>query len=82
MASKRAVRQAKARPKSVFPPHLQSAPDEWRAKKRQEWREVMFALDRFAYGSAYVPAQAPLYELARLAHQIKEAVDADGWVAW
>ena len=66
---------------SVFPAHLQSTPEAWRALKRQEWLEVTQALDRFRYGSAFAPAQQQLWTLGLLAEQISEALGGD-WVAW
>ena len=65
-----------------FPAHLASTPDEWRALKRQEWREVMSAFQRFQYGAAYVPEQAPLYKVWRILQQITEAMEQPDWVAW
>ena len=71
-----------ARP-HIFPPHLGvKTPEEWRALKRQEWREVMHALQRYQYGAAYTPAGTTLYKAASLLQQIEEAVNADGWIAW
>lgn len=76
------VARATGRRPSVFPPHLQSTPEEWRALKRQEWREVQAALQRFTYGCAFVPGSAELYKLAQLAGQIEDMLMAEGWVAW
>lgn len=77
-----AVEKARATKRPVFPAHIGGTPEEWRNKKRQEWREVMFALDRFNYGSAYVPAQAEFWRLQREAHRIAEAINAQGWNCW
>lgn len=74
--------EARGRRRPAFPAHLQSTPEEWRALKRQEWREVMAALERFDFGSAYVPMSAERYKLRQLAWQIQDAVMAEGWVAW
>ena len=89
MATKKKTRRksdhARARQplKHQFPAHLRmETPEEWRALKRTEWREVRQALDRFAYGSAYVPAYSALYSLGRLAQQITEAIEAPNWIAW
>lgn len=73
--------RATARRRSVFPPHLSSSPDEWRALKRQEWLSVAHALDRFRYGAAYVPAGRQVWEISQLADQITEAMQGD-WIAW
>ena len=78
----RADLQAKGRKRCVFPPHLQSTPEAWRDLKRQEWREVMAALERFRYGSAFTPEANAQYRLWRLSQQIADAVNAKGWVAW
>jgi hypothetical protein len=61
--------------------HLRMSIEDWRAKKRQEWRTVMSALDLFAYGSAYTPAGNDLYELQKAADRIREAMVED-WVCW
>jgi len=76
------IRKATGPRRRVFPAHLSSTPDEWRTQKRQEWREVMAALDRYGFGSGYAPEQAAHWRLMKLATQIEEAVDAEGWVAW
>lgn len=76
------VARATGRRPSVFPAHLHSTPEEWRAVKRQEWREVQAALARFMYGAAYAPAWAELHKLTVLANQIEDMVMAEGWVAW
>lgn len=75
-------RTAEALPARPFPAHLSSSPEEWRALKRTEWREVTQALDRFYHGSAYVPGQSPLYKIGLLARQISEAIEAPDWIAW
>ena len=80
--TKRAVRKGQVMPKRQFPAHLSSTPEEWRALKRTEWREVRQALERFYHGSAYVPAQSPLYQMGKLAEQITEAIEAPDWIAW
>ena len=80
--AKKSVAQARGRRRSVFPAHLRSTPTEWRALKRQEWLEVMQALGRYNHGSAYAPAGDALYKLEHLARQIREALDAPGWVVW
>jgi hypothetical protein len=73
-------RNAKER---VFPADLaRSTPEEWRELKRQEWREVMLALETYEFGSGFTPAQAALDRLLLLARQIDQAVTAADWVAW
>lgn len=69
--------------KRRFPVHLSvESPEEWRALKRTEWREVRQALERYSQGSAYTPAGPALYKLQRLADQLTEALEAEGWIAW
>ena len=48
--SKKRVMRAEVAPKREFPAHLNTTPEEWRALKRTEWREVRQALDRFYHG--------------------------------
>ena len=67
--------------KPKFPQHLHSTPDEWRQKKRQEWKLVMNALQDFEWGAGYVPVTADLYQLSRLARRIAEDLEGD-WIAW
>jgi hypothetical protein len=64
-----------------FPAHLAMSPDEWRALKRQEWKEVESAFRRFQYGSAYVPGQAELWKLGALVSQMSVLLEGE-WVAW
>jgi 3-polyprenyl-4-hydroxybenzoate decarboxylase len=61
--------------------HLQMPFEEWRTKKRQQWRALMNALDLFTYGSAYTPVGHDLYEMQKAADRIKEAM-AEDWVCW
>lgn len=75
------VRSARGRRPSVFPAHLHTTSDAWRDLKRQEWREVMAALERYNYGSAYTPEQAALYQVQKLSLQVEEALSMN-WVAW
>lgn len=82
MKPKATVRQATGPRRSEFPKHLQTTPDEWRATKRQEWREVHQALQRFHYGAAYVPCQAQLWKLSRLVEQVTEELERTDWKAW
>lgn len=80
---KRAVVTGRARTKRKFPAHLDvDTPEEWRALKRTEWKEVMQALERYGYGAAYTPAHSALYHLEKLAQQIDEALQVDKWIAW
>jgi len=79
---KNAIRRGRALPKREFPAHLSTTPEEWRALKRTEWREVRQALNRFYYGSAYVPAASALYKLGQLAEEVTEAIEAPDWIAW
>ena len=64
-----------------FPKHLGSTPDEWRRKKRQEWKLVMNALQDFEWGAGYVPVTADLYQLSHLSRRIAEDLEGD-WIAW
>jgi hypothetical protein len=83
LTTKNACRQGRAMPKSRFPAHLRvDTPEEWRALKRTEWREVMQALERYGYGAAFTPAAAALWEVQKAAQQVREAIEADGWIAW
>lgn len=79
---KRAIAKGVALPKRQFPAHLSSTPEEWRALKRTEWREIVQALQRFHHGSAYVPAKSPLWTIDRAAQQITDAIEAPDWIAW
>ena len=76
-----AVRRATVPPKREFPSHLGTTPEEWRNKKRTEWREVMQAIERYEYGSAYTPANSALYHLHKLAYQISDALEPT-WEVW
>lgn len=77
-----AIRRGKAQKPSVFPAHLGGTPEDWRALKRTQWLEVMQALDRFMYGSAYVPARAALWTLVQEAERVTEAMKQKDWIAW
>ena len=67
---------------SVFPAHLRvKSVDEWRDLKRTEWRAVEQALARYVYGSAYAPAGEALYQIGKLAEQVREALD-DNFICW
>lgn len=78
-----AIRRGRALPKSKFPAHLRvDTPEEWRALKRMEWRQVTQALERFNCGSYYTPTNEVLYEVQKLSQQITAAIEADGWIAW
>lgn len=80
---KDAVARGRAMPKSRFPAHLRvDTPEEWRALKRTEWRQVTQALERFNYGSHYTPTSTVLYEIQRLTQQATAAIEADDWIAW
>ena len=75
-------RQATVLPKRQFPAHLNTTPDEWRALKRTEWREVTQALYRFYHGSAFTPAQPAQHKMRMLVDQVTEAIEAFDWIAW
>jgi hypothetical protein len=77
-----AKKKALGRKRSVFPAHLQTTPQEWRALKRQEWRDTMHALGIYEYGCAYTPASRQLWQLRKLVTQISEELERDDWVAW
>ena len=75
--------RARVAPKRQFPAHLRcDTQDEWRALKRTEWREVVQAVERYNYGSAYTPAYGALYEMQRAMRQVTEAIEAPDWIAW
>ena len=57
--------------------HLGMTLEDWRSKKRGEWKSVMHALDRFGFGCAYTPASNDLHELQRSAQRIADAMDSD-----
>lgn len=84
MATKKTKKKATAAraDRRPFPAHLSSTPEEWRALKRTEWREVVQALQRYYHGSAYAPSGNALYHLGILAQQITEAIEAPDWIAW
>jgi hypothetical protein len=73
---------ATAAPKRGFPAHLHTSPEEWRALKRTEWREVRQAMERFYHGSAYIPAQSAFHKMGPLMGQVTEAIEAPDWIAW
>jgi hypothetical protein len=54
-------------------------PQEWRECKRSEWSVVVRALDKFTWGSAYVPAGDDLYQVQRAVARITEAMN-ENWV--
>ena len=61
--------------------HLGMPFDEWRLKKRQQWKAVINALDLFTYGCAYTPAGNDLFEMQKAADRINEIMAVD-WVSW
>ena len=61
--------------------HLGGTANDWRQKKRQEWKLVVNAVQTFEYGCAYTPTHADLYELQKLARRISEDLE-DEWIAW
>lgn len=80
---KKRIARAEVARKRQFPSHLGvDTPEEWRAVKRTEWREVTQALERYYHGSAYTPAQSAFYKLGSLVEQVTEAIEAPDWVAW
>ena len=80
--TKRRVREAKCAPRTMFPPHLETTPAEWRGLKRTEWQEVVHAIERYQYGSAFTPEQPAFYKLQRLSRQVSEALAVEDWIAW
>lgn len=80
--NKKSLVRAEALPKRQFPAHLNTTPEEWRALKRTEWREVMQALHRFYLGCAFTPSQPALHRVNVAADQVSEALEAEGWIAW
>lgn len=69
------------RKKRLTENHLGMTIEDWRLKKRQQWRAVMNALSLFNFGSAYTPTGNDLYELQKSADRINEAM-AEDWVCW
>ena len=61
--------------------HLGMPWDQWRQKKRQEWKDILNAIDRFNVGCAYTPAHRELYEVQRIMRRITEDMAHD-WVSW
>jgi len=61
--------------------HLGMTIADWRLKKRQEWKAVMSALDRYGFGAAYTPGGNDFYELQRSAARVADALQ-DDWVCW
>lgn len=61
--------------------HLRMTIEDWRLKKRQEWRAVKHAVSLFDFGSAYTPAGNDLYEIQKAVKRISESMDAD-WICW
>lgn len=64
-----------------FPQHLNSTPDEWRQKKRQEWKLVMNALKDFEWGAGFTPANTDFYHIQRLVRRVEEDLQGE-WIAW
>jgi hypothetical protein len=78
----RANLKAKGRVHPKWDGRLAPTAEEWRDEKRGQWREVMSALERFRYGSAYTPDQDAQYRIWKLSIQVEDAVNAKGWIAW
>jgi len=76
------IKQGTAAKPRKFPVHLAATPEEWRALKRQQWREVMAAIERYQWGAGYTPGQTELWHLGRLANQITEQLEPADWIAW
>jgi hypothetical protein len=64
-----------------FPKHLRTTPREWRQVKRQQWKQVLNALDTFYTGSAYTPVGHDLHDLKQLATRIGADLRGD-WISW
>lgn len=71
----------KHKKKSRFPLHLDSTPEEWRQKKRQEWKLLVNALRDFEWGAGFTPVGADLHQLQRLVLRMEEDLQGE-WVAW
>ena len=65
-----------------FPKHLCTTATNWRNKKRTEWADVMAALDRFSFGTAYVPLSREFYAIKAISRNIEEVLARKDWVAW
>ena len=73
-------RTLKSKPLSTqLPSGWKGTPEEWRASKRGEWQLVVRALDKFEWGSAYVPVGDDLFQVQRAVCRITEALSED-WV--
>lgn len=79
--TKRQLEQQIARKRLQTEAHLGMPIAEWRLKKRQEFGAIMRALQLFQFGAAYTPAGNDLYEMAKSADRIKEALE-DDWICW
>ena len=82
MKKKKLVKNATKPTRPKFPEYLAASPAEWRGKKRTEWREVMSALERYSFGSAYTPDGNGLYRLQQLAQAITVQIETEDWVCW
>lgn len=69
------------RKRSVTEKNIGMAIEDWRAKKRQEWKEVVRALDRFRFGCAYTPISDEVYHMDRAVARANEAMSED-WICW
>lgn len=61
--------------------HLKTTPKAWRQMKRQEWKQVMNALETFYLGCAYTPVSADLHEVQRLVRRMSDDLEGE-WIAW
>jgi hypothetical protein len=51
--------------KRKLPSHIPGTVEQWRRRKRREWRAVVKAIQPFTHGCVYTPALAPFDELRR-----------------
>ncbi len=79
--SLRAADQARHEKRLATERHLGMTIEDWRVKKRQEWRAVMDAIRRFDFGSAYTPVGHDLFDVHRAVNRINDTLDVD-WVCW
>lgn len=77
----RQLKMAATRKRLSTEAHLQMSVEDWRTRKRQQWRVILNAVDLFTYGSAYTPVGADLYEMTKAMNRISVEME-DDWVCW
>lgn len=61
----------------IVPTNWDGTPEQWKEKKKEEFRVLVVALDKFNYGSAYVPQDVhlALWDVQRGIHRMKIGMD-------